>query len=55
MMTDESLMECYSKSLNQVESSFDTIELLNLDILNHINVDDELPLIFESKKKDKVI
>ena len=48
-MTDESLMEFYSKSLNQLN------ELLNLDILNHIDVDNELQLIFESKEKDQAI
>ena len=36
-----------------MECSFECNEFLNLDIQNHMSVDDELPLIFESKEKDQ--
>ena len=41
------------QKFKQVECSFECNEFLNLDIQNHISVDDELPLIFESKEKDQ--
>lgn len=47
-------MDFNFKILNQFESSFYMNERQCLDVLNHINVDHELTLIFETKEKDQV-